>query len=91
MTQDIYRVVNHDEWSGNFHHNKLFQQNTKDENNRKFYLNCFIDVQSLKSYCLHISEVCHELLVSSKGGVKVDEVQRDLGGMDEGEGDLGGI
>ena len=91
MTQDIYRVVNHDEWSGNFHHNKLFPQNTKYENKRKFYLNCFIDVQSLKSNCLHISKMCYELLISSKSCVKGDEVQRDLGGMDEGEGDVGGI
>ena len=58
---------------------------------RKFYLNCFIDVQSLKTNCLHISEMCDELLISSKGRVKVDEVQRDLGGVYEGEGDLGGI
>ena len=57
----------------------------------KFYLNCFIDVQSLKSNCLHISEMCYELLISSKGLVKVDEVQRYLGRMDEGEGDFGGI
>ena len=48
-------------------------------------------MQSLKSNGLHISEVRDELLISTKGWVKVDEVQRDLGGMDEGEGDLGGI
>ena len=58
---------------------------------RKFYLNCFIHVQSLETNCLHISEMCDELLISSKGRVKVDEVQRDLGGVYEGEGDLGGI
>lgn len=55
------------------------------------YLNCFINVKSLKSNCLHISEMCYELLISSKGWIKVDEVQRDLGGVDEGEGDFGGI
>ena len=48
-------------------------------------------MESLKSHCLHISEVCHELLISSKVGVEVDEVQRDLDRMNEGEGDLGRI
>ena len=56
-----------------------------------FYLNSFIYMKSLKSHMFNISELGNQLLVASIGLVKLDIVHSDLGGMDEGNWDLGGV
>ena len=48
-------------------------------------------MKSLKGHMFYVSELSDKLLVASKGLVKLDVVHRNLGGVDEGDGDLGGV
>ena len=55
------------------------------------HLNSLIHMQPLEGDTFNVAELGQQLLITSERFVEGDEVHSDLAGVDEGEGDLGGV